>query len=107
MMAYRGLKAVLALTFAAGLAVGVYVSTVDVFSIPAAYAAPAAHAAPGSGPAGEVPDRYVYYPGTEALAKGEVRVIACGTSPNHGREIPITPRRQLGVSHQLFRHVVE
>jgi len=25
------------------------------------------------------PDRYVYYPGTEKLAKGEVRVIACGT----------------------------
>ena len=25
------------------------------------------------------PDRYVYYPGTEVLAKDEVRVIACGT----------------------------
>jgi ribonuclease Z len=25
------------------------------------------------------PDRYVYYPGTEKLAKDEVRVIACGT----------------------------
>ena len=25
------------------------------------------------------PDRYAYYPGTEALAKDEVRVIACGT----------------------------
>jgi len=30
-------------------------------------------------PAGTAPDRYVYYPGTEALAKDEVRVIACGT----------------------------
>ena len=30
-------------------------------------------------PAGEAPDRYVYYPGSEALEKGEVRVIACGT----------------------------
>ena len=27
----------------------------------------------------EAPDRYVYYPGTEKLAKDEVRVIACGT----------------------------
>jgi ribonuclease Z len=27
----------------------------------------------------EAPDRYVYYPGTEVLAKDEVRVIACGT----------------------------
>ncbi len=25
------------------------------------------------------PDRYVYYPGTEVLAKDEIRVIACGT----------------------------
>jgi len=30
-------------------------------------------------PTGEAPDRYVYYPGTEALAKDEIRVIACGT----------------------------
>ncbi|WP_425045235.1 guanitoxin biosynthesis MBL fold metallo-hydrolase GntH [Primorskyibacter sp. S87] len=40
-----------------------------------------AHAAGGvvSDPTGTAPDRYVYYPGTEALADGEVRVIACGT----------------------------
>lgn len=31
------------------------------------------------GPNKVAPDRYVYYPGTERLAKGEVRVIACGT----------------------------
>ena len=31
------------------------------------------------GPNVEAPDRYVYYPGTEKLAKDEVRVIACGT----------------------------
>ena len=30
-------------------------------------------------PTGTAPDRYVYYPGTEALGKDEVRVIACGT----------------------------
>ena len=30
-------------------------------------------------PAGVAPDRYVYYPGTEALAKKEIRVTACGT----------------------------
>jgi ribonuclease Z len=28
---------------------------------------------------GVAPDRYVYYPGTEALAKDEIRLIACGT----------------------------
>ncbi|MGB5536205.1 MAG: guanitoxin biosynthesis MBL fold metallo-hydrolase GntH [Thiogranum sp.] len=32
-----------------------------------------------TGPNVEAPDRYVYYPGTEVLAKDEVRVIACGT----------------------------
>ena len=30
-------------------------------------------------PTGTAPDRYVYYPGTEELERGEVRVIACGT----------------------------
>ena len=30
-------------------------------------------------PAGVAPDRYVYYPGTEALGEAEIRVIACGT----------------------------
>jgi ribonuclease Z len=30
-------------------------------------------------PAGVAPDRYVYYPGTEALAKKEIRLTACGT----------------------------
>ena len=30
-------------------------------------------------PTGVAPDRYVYYPGTEKLAEGEIRVIACGT----------------------------
>jgi ribonuclease Z len=32
-----------------------------------------------SGPNVVAPDRYIYYPGTEVLGKGEVRVIACGT----------------------------
>jgi ribonuclease Z len=30
-------------------------------------------------PTGEAPDRYVYYPGTEALDKKEIRITACGT----------------------------
>ena len=39
------------------------------------------HAAGGvvTDPAGVAPDRYVYYPGTEALSKKEIRVTACGT----------------------------
>ena len=30
-------------------------------------------------PVGTAPDRYVYYPGTEALGKDEIRLFACGT----------------------------
>ena len=30
-------------------------------------------------PTGIAPDRYVYYPGTEALGKDEIRMTACGT----------------------------
>ena len=30
-------------------------------------------------PTAPAPDRYVYYPGTEAIAKDEIRLIACGT----------------------------
>jgi ribonuclease Z len=30
-------------------------------------------------PVGVAPDRYVYYPGTEELAKDEIRLFACGT----------------------------
>jgi ribonuclease Z len=39
------------------------------------------HAAGGvvKSPTGTAPDRYVYYPGTEELAKDEIRLIACGT----------------------------
>ena len=32
-----------------------------------------------SSPTGTAPDRYVYYPGTEALEKDEIRLFACGT----------------------------
>ena len=37
------------------------------------------------GPNVVAPDRYVYYPGTERLAKDEVRVIACGTGMPEAR----------------------
>ena len=38
-----------------------------------------------TGPNKVAPDRYVYYPGTERLAKDEVRVIACGTGMPEAR----------------------
>ena len=39
-------------------------------------------------PAGVAPDRYIYYPGTEALDKDEIRVTACDTgmpAARHGQ----------------------
>jgi ribonuclease Z len=39
-------------------------------------------------PTGTAPDRYVYYPGTEELAEGEIRLTACGTglpAARHGQ----------------------
>ena len=30
-------------------------------------------------PTGEAPDRYVYYPGTEELDTGEIRITVCGS----------------------------
>ena len=48
------------------------------------------HAAGGviTDPAGTAPDRYVYYPGTEALTNDEIRIVACGTgmpAARHGQ----------------------
>ena len=36
-------------------------------------------------PTSAAPERYVYYPGTEALGPDEMRVIACGTGMPAGR----------------------
>jgi len=58
-----------------GIFVGACLQSGQMVVIPGANAAAEAVA----GPTDEVPDRYVYYPGSEALAEGEVRVIACGT----------------------------
>ena len=56
-------------TFLAGLGAGVAMAGIFVALLGAS----------SSGPNVVAPDRYVYYPGTEVLAEGEVRVIACGT----------------------------
>ncbi len=41
----------------------------------------AAEAAGGrvTSPTDTAPDRYAYYPGTEELKAGEIRIVACGT----------------------------
>ncbi|MCA0930767.1 guanitoxin biosynthesis MBL fold metallo-hydrolase GntH [Ruegeria profundi] len=69
----RAVKAILG-TFAAAATV-VSIGQFELF------APGTAHAAGGiaDDPTGTVPDRYVYYPGTEALHEEEVRVVACGT----------------------------
>ena len=51
--------------------------------MPLAGVAHAAASAPSASPVGVVDPRDVYYPGSEALAPDEMRVVACGTGmPN-------------------------
>ena len=78
-MTNRRPKAVIALIFAAGLAVGVYVSKFDVsFLIPLAQAAESGRGEPLVSPV-KMRDRDFYAPNSEDLAPDEIRVIACGT----------------------------
>ncbi len=79
MMTRQRLKAALALTFVAGLAVGVYVSKVDIsFLIPLAHAAESGQGEPMISPI-KMRERDFYAPNSEDLAPDEIRVIACGT----------------------------
>jgi len=78
-MTQRRLRAVLGLVFVAGLAVGVYVSTLDAsFLIATAHAAESGRGEPMASPV-EMRDRDFYAPNSENLAPDEIRVIACGT----------------------------
>jgi hypothetical protein len=65
-----------------GKATHIVIVTLAVFALAALWAADA-QAAGGmvKGPNVIAPDRYVYYPGTEKLAKGEVRIIAWTSVP--------------------------
>ncbi len=67
----------------AAIAVGAFAATSGFLAVKTgnAWLAGTAHAAGGvvESPTGTAPDRYVYYPGTEELMEGEVRVVACGT----------------------------
>ena len=62
--------------FVAGILAGSYFAT---HSPPSFIDTAEAHAGVVKSPQGTAPDRYVYYPGTEALQPEEIRVIACGT----------------------------
>lgn len=57
-------------------------------------------------PAGEAPDRYVYYPGTEALKKKEIRVTACGTGMSAARHSQAATcfLMEFGNGDKLIRH---
>ena len=66
------------LSLAIGIGIGLYVKHADIFNVTLVDTAEA-----GGGkvtdPVGTAPERYVYYPGTEKLAKDEIRIIALGT----------------------------
>ena len=57
---------------AVGIVIGAFLGSSETSVIPAAKAA----GGEVDSPRGVAPDRYVYYPGTEALAKDEIRLIA-------------------------------
>jgi hypothetical protein len=78
-----GLLVVTALAVAVGYFVGVALHDQD---------SAEAAGGPVADPNGVAPDRYVYYPGTEALGPDEIRIIACGTG---------MPRRRGGVRRPL------
>jgi ribonuclease Z len=69
----------LALLFAAGIALGTYLAGPDREGTPSLITTAQAAGGVVQDPDGTAPDRYVYYPGTEDLAKDEIRLIACGT----------------------------
>jgi len=73
------LKAVLALVFIAGLAVGLYLANHEVsLPISSALAAQSGQGEPMVSPV-EPRERDFYTPNSEALAPDEIRIIACGT----------------------------
>ena len=76
-LAFLAIVAVVAVAMVAGYMIGMY----DSSSGKEIQLTREAQAAGGvvKGPNKVAPDRYAYYPGTEKLAKDEVRVIACGT----------------------------
>jgi ribonuclease Z len=68
----------LAAVFAIGIAAGLHIAY---HGLPDLGLADDAAAAGGTvkSPNSVAPDRYVYYPGTEVLAEGEIRLITCGS----------------------------
>ncbi len=63
---------------AAGVVIGVYFSN-QPNELPSVTKTAQAAGGKVKSPTAIAPDRYVYYPGTEALLPDEIRVIACGT----------------------------
>jgi len=83
----------IALIFSGGIAVGLYLSDLsDSGSLPSLVTSAQAQAKPGAGektlpatPTSAVPNRDVYYPGSEELGPDEMRVVACGTGMPNAR----------------------
>ena len=58
------------------------------------------------GPNTVAPERYVYYPGTETLAKNEVRVIATGTGMPDQRRAQASASFIFEFGNQ-FAHIID
>ena len=70
---------------AVGFSIGLYVSDHSLSFFPSAHAAEAAESAKPQSPTAPVPNRDVYYPGSEELEPNEMRVVACGTGMPNAR----------------------
>jgi ribonuclease Z len=70
---------------AVGVSIGLYVSDHSLSLFPSAHAAEATESAKPQSPTAPVPNRDVYYPGSEELEPHEMRVVACGTGMPNAR----------------------
>ncbi len=77
-MKIKATTLIFTITLIVGIAAGIYLGNKGIEDLSLVGEAEAAGGTV-TGPNEVASDRYVYYPGTEVLAEGEMRVIACGT----------------------------
>ena len=77
-MKQKAIALIFTVTLIVGVAFGIYLGNNGIEDLSLIGEAKAA-GGKVTGPNEVAPDRYVYYPGTEALAEDEIRVVACGT----------------------------
>jgi ribonuclease Z len=70
---------------AVGVSLGIYISNQSISFFPSAHAAESEKSVKPQSPTAPIPNRDVYYPGSEELGSNEMRVVACGTGMPNAR----------------------